>query len=417
MNLTDVSAQGEAVIRLRNVAKHFPVRPLDMLLDFGRILLGRRPANNGYRRVTALDSVDLTIRKGERVGIIGPNGAGKTTMLQLIAGLGKPTRGSIKTTGQINAIMALSLSLRPELTGRENIYVDGEVNGKSRTEMDAQIGEIISFADIDDFIDRPVHVYSSGMSARLAFAMATHIEPEILIVDEILSVGDAGFRQKAAARIQELCHHGHILMLVSHDLNSVVEMCERVIWMDAGRVIMDGPANDVINAYRTQVRENDEALLLRDLAARIDARSNEDGVVLSLHFVEEGNSKRTIFDGDENLTLQVEIQSERRIPAVELRFLMERTDGVMMLDRLASLDGFDCGSVDGDAAFEIPFGPAAFGAGVYQVKVELLEVQEDGASRVLAEGSNILGMRRPLDDYDRPAFFVPTEWHLDKAGA
>lgn len=211
----------------------------------------------------AVDSVSFSVNEGERIGIIGRNGAGKTTLLQVLAGIGKPTSGTLDVQGRVNALMTIGLGLAEELSGVENIYIDGELTGRSRAEVEELIPSIVAFADLGQFIDRPVRSYSTGMKARLAFSMAVHIDPEILIVDEALSVGDNKFSTKATNKMRELASRGRILLLVSHSMSAICDMCTRCLWMDDGKIRMDGPPDEVTAAYLNEVRASDDAQLLR----------------------------------------------------------------------------------------------------------------------------------------------------------
>jgi len=211
------------------------------------------------RKVQALDDVSFTISEGERVGIIGPNGAGKTTLLSLLAGITKPTSGTIEVEGDIHAMLTIGAVVKEEMTGRENIYLDATIHGRSNEQINAVAEEIIEFTELGEYIERPVRTYSSGMKARLAFSMGTFIEPDILILDETLAVGDVFFAQKASRRMKAVAKRGRIVILVTHATNAIVEMCTRCLWIDNGRLVMDGDPKKVTAAYEASVRQADEA--------------------------------------------------------------------------------------------------------------------------------------------------------------
>ena len=197
----------------------------------------------------AVAGLTLSMEAGERVGIIGPNGAGKSTLLHMIAGIGTPSSGSVIVDGKVTSILTLGIGVREEMTGRENIYLDGELQGKTRHQVDEVIDAIVDFAELGEFIDRPVRTYSTGMKSRLSFAMISHVNPEILLIDEALSAGDAAFSVKATAKIREICARGKIVLLVSHSLGAIRDMCNRCIWMEEGAIIMDGSPGEVTRAY------------------------------------------------------------------------------------------------------------------------------------------------------------------------
>jgi len=201
----------------------------------------------------ALRDVSFQVRKGETVGIVGANGAGKSTLLSLMAKTASPTLGSIEVTGRVSALLELGAGFHPDFTGRENIYVNGSVMGLSRKELDAKMEGIIAFSELGQFIDEPVRNYSSGMLARLGFSVATEVDPEILIVDEVLSVGDQSFQEKSFQRIVDFQRRGCTIVFVSHSLSQVEKICQRAILLSHGQLIADGPAAQVAADYSERV--------------------------------------------------------------------------------------------------------------------------------------------------------------------
>ena len=206
---------------------------------------GKRYSKDFY----ALNDVSLTIKKGETVGIIGKNGAGKSTLLKVITGVLTPTSGSIQVNGRIASLLELGAGFNPEMTGIENIYMNGTIMGYSKDEMDARLQNIIDFADIGDFINQPVKMYSSGMFARLAFAVNAFVEPDILIVDEALSVGDAGFQAKCYRKFAELRKKGVTVLLVSHDITSILQFCDAGILLSDGKLLYEGNTRTAVDTY------------------------------------------------------------------------------------------------------------------------------------------------------------------------
>ena len=200
--------------------------------------------------VCALQDLNLTIRPGERVGVIGHNGAGKSTLLRLLAGIYEPTRGRRKVEGRISSLFDLMLGFEPEASGWENIRYRGYLQGESRSSMRRKIESIAAFSELGDFLNMPVRYYSSGMLVRLAFAIATTIHPEILLIDEVLSVGDMAFQDKARKRMREMMARAELMVVVSHDLDSLALLCNRGVWLDHGKLRMQGPIGEMIRAYR-----------------------------------------------------------------------------------------------------------------------------------------------------------------------
>lgn len=197
----------------------------------------------------ALNDVSFDVYKGEVVGIIGRNGSGKSTLLKIIAGLFRPTKGSVNVKGRIVPMLELGSGFDPELTGRENVYLNGAILGYSEEFLKERFDDILEFSELGNFINMPLKTYSSGMMMRLAFSVATIVEPEILIVDEILAVGDEAFQRKSRAKMMELMGGGTTVLFVSHSLEQIRQMCNRAIWLDHGTVVMQGEVNEVCDAY------------------------------------------------------------------------------------------------------------------------------------------------------------------------
>jgi lipopolysaccharide transport system ATP-binding protein len=254
----------DITIRVQNLSKCYQIydTPRDRLKQFVVPKLCRAipplrrffptphsPLPTYYREFWALKDVSFEIKKGETVGIIGRNGSGKSTLLQLICGTLFPTGGSVETNGRIAALLELGSGFNPEFTGRENVYLNGAVLGLSKEEIDARFDAIAAFADIGDFIEQPVKTYSSGMFVRLAFAIQANVDPEILIVDEALAVGDAYFVHRCMLRFNELQKSGTTILFVSHDANSVRNLCSRAIWLVDGNIREEGNASTVVDAY------------------------------------------------------------------------------------------------------------------------------------------------------------------------
>ena len=236
-----------AAIRATELSKTFRVfqHPLDRL----RHLLFRFSGRTYYTPACALDGVSFEVERGEAVGIVGRNGSGKSTLLQLICGTLRPTSGTVSVVGRVSPLLELGSGFNPEFTGRENVYLSAAVLGLSRRETDSRFDEITEFANIGEYLERPVKTYSSGMFARLAFSVAVHVNPDILVVDEALSVGDLGFQQKCIKRMLALREQGVTLLFVSHDPYQVKVVCERALYLRAGRLAHFGEAGKVVDAY------------------------------------------------------------------------------------------------------------------------------------------------------------------------
>ncbi len=206
-------------------------------------------AQQGHVMVRALEDISFRLQDGDRLGLIGHNGAGKSTLLRLLSGIYRPTQGQITVTGSVGSLIDISIGIDHEATGRENIYLRGCLLGMSKQEINQRIDAIIAFADLGDFVDMPLRTYSSGMHLRLAFAVSTAINTDILLMDEWLSVGDENFKHKAEARLSEVFQNSHILVLASHSQQQIMKHCNRVIWLEHGRMRMDGSPEEVCGHY------------------------------------------------------------------------------------------------------------------------------------------------------------------------
>jgi ABC-type polysaccharide/polyol phosphate transport system ATPase subunit len=238
-------------IQIRALGKRYRLGTDRAGYDTLREAIGRslkhRP--RGDRELWALRDVSFSVPQGEAIGIIGSNGAGKTTLLKILAGITDPTSGEARTRGGVGALLDVGTGLHPELTGRENIYLIGAVLGMRRAAIRQRFDDIAEFAGVEQFLDTPVKRYSSGMRMRLAFATAAHIEPPIIVVDEVLAVGDTAFRERCLGKMSEIGRHGRTVVYVSHDLGSITQLCSRAILLDEGRIRADGPAAEVVSSY------------------------------------------------------------------------------------------------------------------------------------------------------------------------
>ena len=245
--------RSDAAISVKNLTKTYRIfgHPGDRIkqaFTLGRVRF--------HREFTALKDVSFEIKRGETVGIIGRNGSGKSTLLQLICGILKPSSGSVKINGRVSALLELGAGFNPEFTGRENVYFQGAVMGLKRFEIDARFGQIAAFADIGEFIDQPVRIYSSGMFVRLALAVAVNVDPDVLIVDEALAVGDMEFQERSITRMRSLQSTGTTILLVTHSMPAVRNFCQRAIWLDGGEVMQSGDAPTVCAAYQEHTKQD-----------------------------------------------------------------------------------------------------------------------------------------------------------------
>lgn len=239
---------GDSIISIEKVSKYYSInstKPVSLRESFVTFI---RPKEHS-EQFKALDNVDIKIQKGEIVGIIGRNGAGKSTLLKVLSKITKPSEGRIEIIGRVASLLEVGTGFHPELTGRENIFLNGTILGMSRKEIKDKLDEIIEFSGVGKFIETPVKHYSSGMYVRLAFAVAAHLEPEILIIDEVLAVGDASFQKKCLGKMEDIANKGRTVIFVSHDMGAVSSLCNRGVYLKKGRVAFEGGIKETLDKY------------------------------------------------------------------------------------------------------------------------------------------------------------------------
>ncbi|WP_338880511.1 ABC transporter ATP-binding protein [Achromobacter veterisilvae] len=362
----DRSLKMSLSIQVENLRKNYKLGKLEPRLE------SPGDETEAVQEKAAVDGVSLKIGMGERLGIVGRNGAGKSTLLHMIAGLSSPTSGSITVNGKVTAIMTLGLGLREHASGRENVYIDGEVQGKTKAEIDAVIGEIIDFAELGEFIDFPVRTYSTGMKSRLAFAMISYLEPEILIIDEALSAGDAKFSQKATAKIREICAKGKIVIIVSHSMSAINDMCNRCLWIDQGRIVMDGTPKEVCDAYIDAVRGEDEARLLERFKSQALERVATSGWDIETLALRQGGTaaERVLIEAGEDLAIRTKILAPHAAAETVVGLSVTRLDGLVVLQEDTRVDAYRENGV-----VRVQFGmlPVVLGQGVYRLEISARE--------------------------------------------
>ena len=319
-------------IRVQGLSKSYHIydKPQDRLKQ--SLWRGRKQF---YREFWALRDVSFEVAKGETIGIIGRNGSGKSTLLQMIAGTLTPTAGAVEVNGRVAALLELGSGFNPDFTGRENVFMNGAILGFSESEIAARFDEIASFADIGDFIDQPIKTYSSGMMVRLAFAVSVCVEPDILIVDEALSVGDMAFQFKCMQRLDRLVASGTTLLFVSHDLVAVKSFCNRAIYLSKGVSLAQGSASDMAELYMMDTRKeqngtppNASGVIVKPVLGRENAVAfgTRQGRVVSASFLDTSATEAIFSTGDE-IRVQIEVEYDESVdkPAVSLLLQDSRT--------------------------------------------------------------------------------------------
>jgi ABC-type polysaccharide/polyol phosphate transport system ATPase subunit len=316
-------------IRFDHVAKRFTLhreRPRSFQELFLNLLHLRRSSLK--EEYWALRDVSFEVEPGEMVGIIGANGAGKSTALKLISRIIEPTSGQIEVNGQIRALLELGAGFHPELTGRENIYLNGSILGLSRADIRQKLDEIVAFAELEHFIDVQVKHYSSGMYMRLGFSVAVHTDPEILLVDEALAVGDLAFQRKCLKRINQLHSDGTTIVFVSHDLDAVRNLCERTFWLEAGKVQRAGPTEQVANEYLETVFHRKQRKVSKDRPSETERWGTFGIEVVDVQFLDTEGQAKTVFRTGEPFVARIHYHAHEPVERPVFGIAIYRDDGV-----------------------------------------------------------------------------------------
>jgi len=296
---------------------------LTPLRNIRSILQGvKQPAERNY--IWALDDISFEVKQGEAIGVIGRNGAGKSTLLKILSRITKPTKGRAELYGRVSSMLEVGTGFHPELTGRENIYLNGAILGMRRNEIDRKFDEIVAFAETEQFLDTPVKFYSSGMYVRLAFAVAAHLEPEILVVDEVLAVGDAAFQKKCLGKLEDVAEGGRTVLFVSHNMAAINRLCSRAVLLNAGKVVEDGSALEVTAKYLSGAGE-ESGTRVWDLK---NAPGTEELKLISIKLLGEAGKPVSVVDVRERINLRIEYRVNK--PGLRFRCaLLFNTQGIL----------------------------------------------------------------------------------------
>jgi ABC-type polysaccharide/polyol phosphate transport system ATPase subunit len=312
-----------------------------------------------WEELRAADNLSFTVPRGQALGVIGPNGAGKSTLLKLLARILEPDKGKVVIEGRVSALLELGAGFHPEYSAVENIFLSGAFYGMSRAQLKPRIDSIIEFAELERFADNPVKTYSSGMYARLGFAIAVSVEPDVLLCDEVLAVGDESFRQRCYDRMLEFRDAGRTLVLVTHDLGAVHQFCDRALWLQGGVIERDGDPRDVVRAYIREVNAGDEAASELSTEARPGAAGTHtpinSGVPIILHAlrVTAGDgAQRSIYENGDALRVEIEFVARNPVRSPICEVEIHRHDGTHVATGSTFASGFATGDVlEGDGRF------------------------------------------------------------------
>lgn len=377
--LDNPSAQptDQTIIQLENVSVKYRV-PQEQIGTFKEYFIRLLEGKLKHRSFNALNQANLSINRGEVFGLIGHNGAGKSTLLKLVARVIRPTTGRVLVKGHVAPLLEVGAGFHPELTGRENVFLNGAMLGFSREEMQEKFPRIVEFSELGDFIDAPLRTYSSGMTARLGFAVATDSQPDILIVDEILSVGDEAFQHKSYERILSIKAQGATILLVSHSMAMIESICQRAAWLHRGQIVSFGNANLVIDQYLGRVSEEENRLLIEESrrGENLPSEGYKPIEIRQVRILNSVNHEQQIFHTGESMAVQIEYVAHEAIDSLEVGIAIHRQDGIHLTGPNTALDGLDIKMPPGTGGvmYTIPSIPLM--EGLYQLSVAL--VNRDG---------------------------------------
>ncbi len=332
------------------------------------ILKGRRAQ---YEEFWALKGVDFEVASGQTFGIIGANGSGKSTLLKCLAGILRPDRGNISHVGRISALLELGAGFHIELSGRENVYLNGAILGLSKREIENKFDAIVEFAGLEEFIDTPVKNYSSGMFVRLGFAVAANVEPDVLLIDEVLSVGDETFQRRCAEKIEEFRRDGRTIVFVSHGLAQVEQLCEQVAWLDHGQLVELGPAPAIITRYRGDSHEGER--VEADLGERWGSLEAE---ITAAGFVDDAGQPAPLLTTLKPATLRLEFDAHQPLQDVVFGFRIDTVHGNLVWGTSTRLAHKTIGTIRGKGAVELAIDALPLLEGVYVLSVSLTDQAE-----------------------------------------
>lgn len=351
-------------------------------------LITRRDRNSGADRFQALDDVSLEIPSGSMYALVGHNGSGKSTLLRCIASIYRPTSGSVQVDGRISTLLELGAGFHPDLTGRENVYMNATILGMGKKQIDRVYDDIVDFAGVEDFIDSPVKIYSSGMFVRLGFSVAVHVDPEILIIDEVIAVGDAEFQRKCFDHLYSLRKRGVTIVVVTHGLNTVESMCDGAAWLDHGVLQLTGTGPEVAAAYMDQVnaaeravRDEAEAAAATEPGAAAVARITgstqiEDVLIDRVEFLGHDEEPTSFGIHRQPLTIRIWYQAIRAVAHPVVGVALYSSTQVHVTGTNTKIDGIDTGTIEGEGYVDLSVAELPLTPGDYELTVAISDEYE-----------------------------------------
>jgi lipopolysaccharide transport system ATP-binding protein len=417
-------ASAETVVRAEGVGKRYQLGQLHAGYQLLTDAVADRARSFGRRRAPreefwALREIDFEVRRGETYGIIGHNGAGKSTLLKILARVTPPSEGQLRLRGRVGALLEVGTGFHAELTGRENIFLNGAILGMTRREIDSKFDEIVEFAEVEKFVDTPVKRYSSGMYLRLAFSVAAHLEPEVLIVDEVLSVGDLAFQEKCLGRMEAVADEGRTVLFVSHNLAAVAKLCPRAMLLSRGTKVSEGATVDVIDDYVATARRDGAALL----ADRPDRAGTGRLRLVAFGLVDAtGSTVDSPKTGEDfELVLQYETVDRRPVRRAHFGISVYTNLGELMLNLQSDATGAEFGELPGEGEIRCRIPHCPLPAGRYVVNVlaavggEVADWVQRAAELTVTEGDFYGTGRLPSEGHR--SVLIDQAWAFVGAGA
>lgn len=378
------------VIKVQNVSKRFKIyheKDLNLKYAILNFLTGKK--SSYYDEFWALRNINMDIKRGETIGIIGENGSGKSTLLKLMAKILFPDQGHIQTEGKIAALIEIGAGFHSELSGRENIYINGSILGFTKKEIDANLEEIIAFSGLERFIDNPIKTYSSGMYIRLGFSIAIHVDPDILLIDEILAVGDENFQKKCLQRMDGFKKEKKTIILVSHDLQTVEKMCDRIFLLHDGLVVAEGNPVDVISEYHRILYGKEESTLRpekkepvqKEAAAREEAPSppkadrwgSSEVVITDIQFLNDQNERSDVFRTGDFLKVRIYYNAQKRIEKPVFGTAFYREDGLHINGPNTKTSNYIIDYIEGEGCIDYIIPAVPLLPGIYDLTAAVVD--------------------------------------------
>ncbi len=347
----------------------------------------RKSSNEAF---FALKNVNFQVTGGGVLGIIGENGSGKSTLLRLLAGITQPSSGKVRVNGRVGDILDLSAGFHPEFSGRDNIYMNCSILGIKKQEIDKKLDDILDFSELKDFINMPLRTYSSGMLARLGFSVATHIEPDVMLIDEVIAVGDQYFQRKCVEKIKELIKKRTTIVLASHNMHFVRSLCNEAIWLKEGVIVASGNTDKVVDSYIDFVRQKEGVYLtkLQDAGQRdisvIESRENglwtvpqrqgsREAVIINVRLMDINKKEKSVFETGENMIVEVKFKCFKPLDSPIFGVAIHRNDGVYCYGPNTGFDNFFKGTFEGEGTYSIRYKELPLLSGSYSISVAIFD--------------------------------------------